>query len=164
MTIIVGGPMFQSADQGWRRSIYGKGGGHYNIFDSKDSVSAIVTLRDWFKDDDSVNEMNFILFSTSGIHGSYRTLEDIAESTAKYGFDIDGHDEWPDDRVWPEATFLLVQPRLVSMTFGNARIRDEDDLKWAFRVRELSSREAALIGTDDAPKPKRTKRPRKVKS
>ena len=139
-----GGPAFQPVDEGWRRS--SKQGGHYNIYAaSADPEASIVALREWFCDDSTVNELNFILFSTSGVHGSYTTIEEIEASMSKYPTEPDG-DDWPDDYCSPEITFLVVQPRLVGMTYGLAKIRNADDVAWVKRVRDLSCKAVAKIG------------------
>ena len=50
--------------------------------------------------------MNLVFFSTSGVHGSYATIEEAEE---------DGSD----------VTFVLFQPRLVSCSYGVVRVTKE---------------------------------------
>lgn len=139
-----GGPMFDPAEDVNRQSLFRKTGGHYNIFAGKDG-RGVQFLRHFFPDGEA-NEMNFVLFSTSGVHGTYTTLEDIEHSLHKYG---DGEcvdeDDPPDDYYCPEVTYLVVQPRIVSMTYGNARVT-LDDIPFLRRLRESSWKAAQSIG------------------
>lgn len=150
MAITLGGPAFFPADMGWRRSSLGREGGHYNIYAAcHDPLASIVGLRAWFDSDKSVNEMNFILFSTSGVHGCYTTIDEIEASMKTYpnGPPAVGDDEdLPGDYTTPEITFLIVQPRLVGMTYGTATIRDADDVAWVRRMQELTAKAVAAIG------------------
>jgi hypothetical protein len=140
-----GGPAFQASDMGWRKST--KTGGHYNIYSAThDPLASIVALREWFDSDDKINEMNFILFSTSGVHGCYTTIEEIEASMAAYPDGPPDGDDWPEDYCDPEITFLIVQPRLVGMTYGLAKIRNADDVAWVKRMRALTTAAVGKIG------------------
>jgi hypothetical protein len=153
MTVVLSGPGFQPADMGWRRS--SKEGGHYNIYSaSHDPDAAIVGLREWFDSDDKINSLNFLLFSTSGVHGCYTTIEEIERSMKRYPDGPPEGDDCPEDYCTPEITFLIVQPRIVGMTYGNATIRDMDDVRWVKRMRKLT---AAVIAKT-VPQSKRSKR------
>ena len=68
-------------------------------------LKSMADLRNVFKTPDDVNDMNFVLFSTSGIHGSYITIEEIERvltegKTAKtrrqmaHGFPLEHHRPW----------------------------------------------------------------------
>jgi len=145
---IFSGPMFTRSDEGWRRS--SKEGGHYNIFAAThDPEASMAALRDWFSDAESVNEMNFVLFSTSGVHGTYTTIDEIERSMRKYPDGPPNGDDWPDDYSDPEITFLIVQPRIVGMTYGLAKVRSFDDVKWIRRIQRLTAKAVAKIGKDD---------------
>ncbi len=72
-----GGPMFEPADSGEFKSIHRKSGAHYNTY-SFDSMAA---LREFFPN--GADPMNFVLFSTSGVHGTYATIEEIEASLTK---------------------------------------------------------------------------------
>lgn len=98
--------------------------GHYNIF-SVSVASGMELLRSVFPDA-KANEMNFVLFSTSGIHGSYRTIEET--------------------RTGDDVTFLVVSPRLVRMHYGNATISNRDDRAYLKKLRASSLRAVAAIG------------------
>lgn len=141
--------MFQPAEDDERRSIFKRDGGHYNIFHAGQK-QAMDMLRRWFPDA-KANEMNFVLFSTSGVHGCYTTLEAIEASLAKYpdGPPSHGEDEDPpDDYCVPEVTFVLVQPRLVSMTYGNALFA-LDDLPFLKALRASSWDAVREIGAEE---------------
>jgi hypothetical protein len=58
--------------------------------------------------DGVANQRNFCLFSTSGVHGSYRTIEE-AESDPDVG----------------TVTVLVVHPRLASVQYGNVPVNAE---------------------------------------
>ena len=139
------GPMFEPSEDEWRKSCFGKMGGHYNVFSAR-CDSAMSMLRHWFPDG-KANEMNFVLFSTSGVHGSYRTLEEIETGLRKYPDGPPPGDEGPDDYCGDEVTFLLVQPRIVGMTYGNARVTVED-VEWLKGLRQSSWDAACGIGKE----------------
>lgn len=84
-------------------------------------------LRQLFPDG-VANDLNFVLFSTSGVHGTYCTLED-AESE---GGDV---------------TFLVVQPRIVGLRYGNCTPKTQDDFQFLRRLRESSHLAASSIGS-----------------
>lgn len=93
-------------------------------------------LREWFPDAKADN-MNFVLFSTSGVHGSYTTIEEIeaeqgSESTEKLEM----------------LTFLVVQPRMVSMHYGNCLPETADDFNFLKELRASSHAIVAQIGVE----------------
>lgn len=81
-----------------------------------------------FFENDKADHMNMLMGSTSGIHGSYTTLDDLempdpetAADNAESGFDM-SH---------PEAfTFVVIQPRVCRLTYGTIGIRSIDDMNW----------------------------------
>jgi len=121
--------MRESDPPGYRR-VLADSGAHYSIF-KIDGEHAMTALREMFPDG-AANEMNFVLFSTSGVHGSYATIEDAMK------------DEPDDDGKW-RVTFLIVQPRLVCMRYGNVRFGAEDVL-FLKSLRATSRRVASKIG------------------
>jgi len=129
------GPMFEGAVSGPWTSVHRKDGGHYNTFAclSQDGMAA---LRDFFPDA-KANAMNFVLFSTSGVHGSYCTIEEVEESRA------DGVAE--DDRI-EEVTFQIVQPRLCTIRYGNCIPQTPDDFAFLKTLRDSSWTAVAKIG------------------
>ena len=85
---------------------------HYSI--TKLEEMGIKTGRhliDWCKSKRVPDDLNWVLFSTSGVHGTYTSLDDIE-------FDS----EPPTD-----ITCLLIFPRLVRLTYGIINL-DRDDV------------------------------------
>lgn len=157
MTVTFSGPMFQSRSDKWRISTTGKDGGHYNIYGTRSPAAALAMLHDWFDKPGSINEMNFVLFSTSGVHGMYTTIEEVERDVRKHGphgcaksqddrARTDGAFDCGHDGHLREVTFLLVQPRIVGMTYGNVECRTLDDVKFLRRLRRESRRVFAKIG------------------
>ena len=132
------GPMFSPKEDDYRKSIFGRSGGHYNIFATHNLETALEMLHDTFPDG-QCDEFGFVLFSTSGVHGSYVTIEEVAERASEV------YDPDDDDEPLDEVTFLLVQPRIVSMTYGNVRVRPED-VEWLQRLRSSSWDAVRKIG------------------
>jgi len=116
---------------------------HYNTFEIVGN--AMVALRLLFPNG-RADEMNFVLFSTGGVHGSYATLEQIEAS-----FEKDGPPAGmtPADEL-PQVTVLVVQPRLVCLRFGNAIVTPEN-LPWLKGLRASSMAAVAGIGGSPAP-------------
>lgn len=96
-------------------------GAHYSIFGfaEKDGMDV---LRSHFPDA-KADDMNFVIFSTSGVHGSYTTLKEIEESIEKYG--DDGAYEQDDD-AGRTLTVLIVHPRIVCLKYGNVTVTADD--------------------------------------
>jgi len=92
------------------------------------------------------NEYNFVLFSTSGIHGSYTTIEGAERmlTTGRCG-DTDTCDTCDCSRV-PTLTFLIIHPRVVAMRFGNVYVRTLDDVQYLKKLRQSSHEVIAKIG------------------
>lgn len=86
-------------------------------------------LREIFPDG-KANDLNFVLFSTAGTHGSYLTIEEVLAS-------LDGDE--------PELlTVLVIQPRVVRMLYGSIEIT-KDDRSFLRLLRE-SSFDAMVAG------------------
>lgn len=149
MSMKLSGPMFEPAEDEWRESIFRKSGGHYNVFGTKTDDLGLAFLRQWFPEGEA-NEMNIVFFSTSGVHGMYTTLEELEASTTAYGFEKPPDDS-PDEWCWPTVTFLVVQPRLVSMTYGNARVRSQEDIEFLRKLRASSWGVAQGVGREAKP-------------
>ncbi len=142
------GPMFQPTEDGFMKSIFNRTGGHYNIFAAKQET-AIDMLRGWFPKGEA-NTMNFVLFSTSGVHGCYTTLEQIEADMRKHSAPpTEEESENDDTRVPWDVTFVIVQPRLVGMTYGNADLRSLDDLEFCKKLRASSWAVVSEIGKRD---------------
>ena len=72
---------------------------------------------------------NFVLFSTSGVHGSHMTIENVEDGTA-YG----------------ELTFLIIQPMNVEMIYGNLYDIKKSDIPFLKKLRESSKKVVQQIG------------------
>lgn len=109
----------------WSRS----DGGHYSKPVPVIHGEGMEALRTMFPDG-VANEMNFVLFSTSGIHGSYLTIEEHeAEPICQEG----GEDVFEN-----EVTFVIVQPRLVAMRYGKVFPKTEEDYVFLKKLRQTS--------------------------
>ena len=91
-------------------------GGHYSINRAKYPMELLRTV---FPDAEA-NEMNFCLFSTSGVHGTYRTIE---EEEIDPGVGV---------------TFVIIHPRLVTMQYGVAKPKTLDDFVFLKKLRQSS--------------------------
>ncbi len=118
------------------KSLFNKDGAHYNIYEIY-SDNGMNLLRRIFPDG-IANDMNFVLFSTSGIHGSCVSLEDIESSLIKYG-DKTYNDfaDPPDDFYNSYLTILIIHPRLVCMKYGDIKISLQD-IPYLKKLRETS--------------------------
>jgi hypothetical protein len=106
-------------------------GGHYSKPVPVVSENAMLALKTLFPEAQADRE-NFVLFSTSGVHGSYMTIEDFEEKPNN-------------ERGWG-ITFLVVQPRLVSLRFGNVAPQTAEDFTFLKRLRETSHAAVLKIG------------------
>lgn len=134
-----------------RRSGY-ETGAHYSTF-SFTSANGMACLRELFPDG-VADEMNFVLFSTSGVHGSYSTIEAIQASLRKYGEDpaflSDESDlAVPDDYRSPNVTVVIVQPRICCFRYGNARVAPED-IDYLKNLRATSWSAVSRIGREES--------------
>lgn len=144
MTTFVSGPMFEPAKHGAWESMSKKDGAHYNNYGCHDR-DGMAALREMFKTGEA-DEFNLCLFSTSGIHGMYTTIE---EAEAEWIKGVDDEGEPADPRV----TFLIVHPRICCLRHGNCEPRTADDFAFLKKLRASSWREFAKIGlhlSDDA--------------
>jgi len=99
----------------------------YNVMRLNKDASGMTVLRKMFplaKADD----MNFVLFSTSGTHGTYRTIEE-EEQEPGYGI-----------------TFLIIHPRLVTSRYGTVYPVTPEDFQFLRKLRESSRKAVADIG------------------
>lgn len=119
---------------------------HYSIIKLNHN-EAMEQLRDMFPTGQA-NSNNFVLFSTSGVHGTYTTIEEIEHSLHSYPNGYDGG-EPPDDYCAPSLTFLIVQPRICTLWYGNAKVT-LSDIEYLKRLRQSSAEAAQKIGFPDA--------------
>lgn len=97
---------------------------HYSVMRQSPGVKGMDALREMFPEA-RCNEMNFVLFSTSGIHGTYNTIED-AEAFLATG------------EGFGEVTFLIVHPRIVALRYGVCDPESMEDIFYLKRLRSSS--------------------------
>jgi hypothetical protein len=91
-------------------------------------------LRQLFPDGEA-DEMNAVLFSTSGAHGTYLTIEDVEQAMQDADYEGPHH-----------VTFCVIQPRIVCMRYGNAEPRTAEDIEFLKKLRASSLRALSNIG------------------
>lgn len=107
---------------------------HYSIM-SLDQVSGMEGLRGMFPEGNA-DSLNFVLFSTSGVHGTYNTIEEAEHSLSH-----------PDDEEsFNEITFVIVHPRLVAMRYGVCNPENQDDIDYLKKLRDSSHKTFLEIG------------------
>lgn len=102
---------------------------HYAILAPDSDTVTLDALKEMFPNG-QCDPLNFVLFSTSGIHGSYQTIEEVEQYLAGKGSEEDSN----------MLTFLVVHPRLVSLRYGNCYPETQDDIEFLKRLRESSKR------------------------
>lgn len=88
----------------------------------------IKQLRSMFPDG-KANNLNFCLFSTSGVHGTYTTIEEL-------DFSETGKDE---------ITVIVISPRTVSLGYGHIEV-EEKDVDFLKSLRDTSLAVISKIG------------------
>jgi hypothetical protein len=83
-------------------------------------------LRQLFPDC-SANDLNMVLFSTGGIHGTYCTIEDVEKGMNREEVDCPR-----------QVTFIVIHPRIVCLRYGNAEPKNTDDIEWLKNLRASS--------------------------
>ena len=136
------GPMFEK-DTVFYRSLLKKDGAHYNIYEI-DTDLGMNALHEMFPTAEC-NDMNVVLFSTSGVHGMSCTLEEIERGMRRYPNGPPDPEEWPDDYDGDAITVLIVQPRIVCIRYGNVRVQ-LGDFPFLKRLRTTSHEALAKIG------------------
>ena len=104
------------------RRTAGDAGRHYTC--NRILGDAMDILRDFEPDD-----INWVFLSTSGVHGSYISLDDIEQR-------ISGEATSEDMQDGEEVTVLIVLPRMVVTCYGNAIIRTREDIALLRRLVE----------------------------
>lgn len=105
----------------------------YSVFRVHNGAGMHV-LRSMFADGKS-NAENIVLFSTSGTHGTYNTIEDAE----KY---LQGSTE---DQIGT-VTFTILHPRLVCMKYGVCEPQDAEDIAFLKSLRSSSHAALSCIG------------------
>ena len=141
MSGLFGGPMFER-DSAEVKSVSGKVGAHYNVY----AMKSVAGLKQLFGEEGEANTLNFCLFSTSGVHGSYTTLEQIEASLLKYGErEFSEEEPVPEDYTYPHVTVLVVQPRIVCLRYADIPVTLED-MPFLKRLRASSWAAVQMIG------------------
>jgi hypothetical protein len=109
---------------------------HYSVM-SLDEASGMEGLRGMFPDA-KADGMNFVLFSTSGVHGTYNTIEEAENALSNPD----------DDESSNQVTFVIVHPRLVSLRYGVCYPENKDDIEFLKKLRESSYKAVLEIGHD----------------
>lgn len=109
---------------------------YYSVF-TTEGENGMAFLRELFPEG-KADYMNFVLFSTSGVHGSYQTIED-AEAFLSAPTITDDTDN---SRV----TFLVVHPRIVCLKYGNCEPESAEDIEFLKSLRASSRDEMVKLG------------------
>jgi hypothetical protein len=91
---------------------------YYSIMCVANNIDSMEALRGMFPEA-KANALNFVLFSTSGVHGTYTTIEEA-------------------ERERGDVTFLVVHPRLVALRYGTVTPQTIDDYTFLKKLRESS--------------------------
>ncbi len=89
-------------------------GGHYHIY----GFSSIDDIKRVFPEG-KANKLNWFVASTSGVHGTYTTLDKIEKSLS---LPID------DEERFTELTCLIIMPRMVCVTYGCIEVKSQEEV------------------------------------
>jgi len=118
-----------------------KDSGHYSVMAKEAHVTGMEALRAMFPDG-VANDLNFVLFSTSGVHGTYNTIEEAERALA-------GERDEDGEELCGEVTFLIVHPRLVSLRYGVCDPYNSEDIEYLKKLRQSSFDVMTKIGAPD---------------
>jgi len=104
----------------------------YSVHELDGASRGMAVLQSIFPDGQA-NALNMVLFSTSGTHGSYATIEDVEADRAN-----DVNDS--------QVTFLVLCPRVVSLRCGNCIPQTPDDFAFLKSLRTTSQKAFQSIG------------------
>lgn len=110
---------------------------HYQVNHAQ--VDGMLFLRSLFPDGEA-DDLNFCLFSTSGVHGTYNLIEEAEE-----------HLRAPSDETCSDVTFLVIHPRTVTLKYGNCEPQNADDIVFLKKLRASSHRAIAQVGMSSTP-------------
>lgn len=115
----------------WRHVVSQPDGGAWSISQclTPDGMQA---LREKFPDG-KADDLNFVLFSTSGVIGSYTTIEESEATFMESGARV-------------AVTFVIVAPRIIRIEYGNCQPESAEDYAFLKRLRETSWAAVAGIG------------------
>lgn len=83
--------------------------------------------------------LNFILFSTSGVTGSYASIEEVEE-------DVLHPSGKPPEEIKDALTFVIVHPRIHTLRFGNCYPKTPAEFEFLKWLRAESHQALAKIG------------------
>jgi len=112
-----------------------KDSAHYSVMKKLKWATGMRALKEMFPDA-GADETNFVLFSTSGVHGTYNTIEE-AEAVIAGTAHEDG---------FAEVTFLIVHPRLVALRYWTCHPESMQDIEFLKALRASSHQVVARIG------------------
>ena len=149
---VISGPVMCPAKREHWDSKHDKRGGHYNTFTcikwggpEEDYSHGMPALRELFPGGEADSE-NFCLFSTSGVHGSYCTIEEEEHPSEDRLRDWESEREGP---YQPRITFVVVQPRLVTLRYGICEPKTIDDFVFLKALRQSSWDAMQTIGAPE---------------
>lgn len=134
MNATLSGPIFEPAEWGVWKSIHNRSGGHYNTFSCKDE-DGMEGLRGFFPKG-TADEFNLCVFSTSGVHGMYTTIEEVEAKE----LDEDG------EVIFTAVTFCIIQPRICTIRYGNCIPETPEDFAFLKGLRQSSWDEFVKLG------------------
>lgn len=111
----------------WHQPDRPERGEHYSVLRVRDPSEGMAALRLMFPDG-VADDLNMVVFSTSGVHGSFHTIEEIEAGECK------------------KLTFLIIQPRMVTLRYGTCIPETPEDFAWLKRLRETSHAQLAQLG------------------
>jgi hypothetical protein len=111
------------------KEISGAGKRDYCIWELLDPTQGLTVLKALFPAAEA-DGMNFVMFSTSGVHGSYQTIEQEQKA--------------PGTGV----TFMVIQPRLVLTRYGVVYPKSEEDFAFLKKLRATSWEAMTEVGSD----------------
>jgi hypothetical protein len=104
---------------------------HYSIMALQNAGDGMRALRAMFPEA-KADDLNAVLFSTSGVHGTYCTIEAVEQDMRR-----------PDRECQRDVTFLIVHPRFVALRYGTCTPETAADIDFLKRLR-ASSRDALM--------------------
>jgi hypothetical protein len=105
----------------------------HNSISKVEPKDGMTVLREMFPSA-CADDLNFVMFSTSGVHGSYRTIEDAEQMVADCI-----------KMMSAAVTFLVIRPRIVEMIYGTCLPLTADDFAFLKKLRKSSGEAMSLI-------------------
>lgn len=104
---------------------------YYCVLGLANPDDGMVALREMFPDGEA-DPLNFVMFSTSGVHGTYNTIEQAEAALLARDAGTEERDT--------EVTFVVFHPRVVCMRYGNCRVENLEDIALLKKLRASSAR------------------------